>query len=323
MIHQFPQGLPDESLLSLCVRYHAYAQYCSVGHTLHELFEHPQSFPAPDLPGRLGHLASELLAPRNSTDWLMTQYTLFPFYAPFQPAASLEGMKRAMIVGSSSAMYKHIGMVRYYRLQPETLRFCPTCREDEERHYGFAYWHRLHQVPGVLVCPTHKVFLTASRVLYGGSFRRQSFQSLDATVHRGTAISLDSNNHTDQLLLDIAENAAWLLSDCHPSVNILMLRRQYWEGLKVRGLIVKGRVNYADLEQRFTNYCSPSLLLKLRCEVTAGGAEGWLAELLNFKSHGKHPLEHLLMMHFLGLQPQLLLGKESSAVRGGSAHLSC
>lgn len=304
MIHQFPQGLPDESLLSLCIRYHAYAKYCSVGHTLRELFDHPQSFPAPDLPGSLGHLASELPAPRNSTDWLLTHYTLFPFYAPFQPAESLAGMRQAMIAGSSSAMYKHIGMVRYYRLQPETLRFCPTCREDEERNYGLAYWHRLHQTPGVLVCPTHRVFLTASRVRYGGSLRRQSFQCLDTSVHRAPAIPLDLKNKAHQRLLDLAENAAWLLWDCPRPVNIQMLRQCYWDALKDRGLMVNGRVKNADLEQRFTEYFSAPLLLRLHCQVTEGGAKGWLAELLNSKGYGKHPLEHLLMMNFLHIRPE-------------------
>lgn len=35
------------------------------------------------------------------------------------------------------------------------LGFCPSCREHDLRQYGMSYWHRLHQLPIVFLCPHH------------------------------------------------------------------------------------------------------------------------------------------------------------------------
>lgn len=306
MIHQFPHAHPDELLLSLCVRYHQYAGYCSTSHTMTELFGHPRWFPTPDLPGHLGHLASELLAPRHTPEWLMTHYTLLPFYIPFQPLESREGMKRAMTTGISSAVYKYIGMTRYYRLQPETLQFCPTCCEEDTAQYGQAYWHRLHQVPGVLVCQTHKVFLESSRFPNRGGIRSQSFPPSHSAIPQTPPSPLDPENHIHGQLLRIAETAAWLLWKCRGFISIRCLQGRYQDALEDQNLIKKGRLDLETLEQRVAQHFSPQLLSCLRCELTDGGAKGWVAELLNTNGYGKHPLEHILMMNFLDIRPESL-----------------
>lgn len=35
------------------------------------------------------------------------------------------------------------------------LRWCPICADAESGEFGFASWHVLHQLPFVLMCPTH------------------------------------------------------------------------------------------------------------------------------------------------------------------------
>lgn len=42
-------------------------------------------------------------------------------------------------------------------LRPRGLRECPTCREEDIRAYGVAYWHREHQVRPVSRCWRHDV----------------------------------------------------------------------------------------------------------------------------------------------------------------------
>lgn len=47
-----------------------------------------------------------------------------------------------------------------FRLQaPESLHFCELCREEQIRAYGFPFWHRAHQLPGMYWCPWHKRLL--------------------------------------------------------------------------------------------------------------------------------------------------------------------
>lgn len=59
------------------------------------------------------------------------------------------------------------------RIRPiRFLRFCKECREEDVRKVGEAYWHRTHQLPGIMTCYRHKAWLVESDVsvsdLWGG-----------------------------------------------------------------------------------------------------------------------------------------------------------
>jgi hypothetical protein len=41
-------------------------------------------------------------------------------------------------------------------------RWCSPCRELDLKTYGFSYWHRVHNVPGVLICPIHRTPLLSA-----------------------------------------------------------------------------------------------------------------------------------------------------------------
>ena len=41
----------------------------------------------------------------------------------------------------------------------KTLAYCPLCIESDIKNCGESYWHCIHQLAGVFVCPTHRVFL--------------------------------------------------------------------------------------------------------------------------------------------------------------------
>lgn len=38
------------------------------------------------------------------------------------------------------------------------------CLIEDTQKYGEPYWHRMHQIPGVLVCPTHGFVLLDSSI---------------------------------------------------------------------------------------------------------------------------------------------------------------
>lgn len=65
-----------------------------------------------------------------------------------------------MKYSNSSQIYGHLGI--FSKHIPEWLQFCPICTESDIQKFGESYWHRLHQVPGVKVCPIHNVFLEQS-----------------------------------------------------------------------------------------------------------------------------------------------------------------
>jgi len=48
------------------------------------------------------------------------------------------------------------------------LRYCPICAEADRERYGESYWHRVHQMQGVDICPYHHCRLVDSSVLISG-----------------------------------------------------------------------------------------------------------------------------------------------------------
>lgn len=45
-----------------------------------------------------------------------------------------------------------------YRMESNvpSLRYCPLCYQEDVQTYGESYWHRLHQIQAVTICPVHQ-----------------------------------------------------------------------------------------------------------------------------------------------------------------------
>ena len=72
-------------------------------------------------------------------------------------------------------------------------------------------WHRDHDLPGVLVCPTHGVWLERSGVRVGLTPGRFALLAAEEVVRPTAARLLDKENPAEQPLLRIATDARWLL----------------------------------------------------------------------------------------------------------------
>lgn len=158
MIGAFPDLYPDELLCSGLARYEAWMAYPLRYHLLDDLFGASKASVCFDLPGRLGYLVAALPPGHAYTvDWLIDQHTLFPFYAPFLTSARANRV-RAEMAGTQPANPRGLTGLNTYRVPlPDFFRYCPCCVEEDRVACGECYWHRLHQTPGVEVCPQHQV----------------------------------------------------------------------------------------------------------------------------------------------------------------------
>lgn len=53
-------------------------------------------------------------------------------------------------------------------VESSALRYCPACAANDREQYGEAYWHRIHQLIGIQVCPVHRCYLMDSSVMISG-----------------------------------------------------------------------------------------------------------------------------------------------------------
>lgn len=217
-----------------------------------------------------------------------------------------------MIGSKGSAIHMRAGIMAGRIPLPERLRFCPLCQTEDRELFKQAYWHRLHQLPGVEVCPSHAVFLEDSEVRARHLSNPFVFLSAEEHTEARAARLLDVADPKHAVLLKLAADASWLLDQRRILTNSLEgLRNRYLALLIERGLAsYSGGIRSGKLLDAFRKRYPPSLLKALRCEF--GGADqekdNWLLRLVRKPSHSHHPLRHLLLMHFLGISAEQFFG---------------
>ena len=83
---------------------------------------------------------------------LYVDTTLFPVAAPFM--SRLQQLQLAKTAKKNEkSMSRRVRSKRVFN----DLFYCPICRAEDETRLGFSYLHRIHQVPGITICPTHGV----------------------------------------------------------------------------------------------------------------------------------------------------------------------
>ncbi|MBH8578270.1 TniQ family protein [Nostocaceae cyanobacterium CENA369] len=167
MLSFFPTLYPDELLYSALARYHIRSGNKTFKQTDLELFGYSsQQLCKVTLTNNLNYLVKNLsLFSQLTVSDLLQNHTLYPFYASFlipQQAWQLQDSMRKKLGGSILEVAK----VANHPTDNSTkfLKFCPVCLEQDTQKYGEPYWHRIHQIPGILVCPTHRVVLHDSSV---------------------------------------------------------------------------------------------------------------------------------------------------------------
>jgi hypothetical protein len=159
-----PAWLPDETLYSLCCRYHFLSGNRLASITSSQLFGSATAGLRHDFPSRLNHFIAVSRGAWGSVDELIQQGTVLPFYHPFiSPEISDQVVDKMR--GESVAYAKYLLGLPASRIgAAHPLKSCPVCRERDKAVDGVAYWHRNHQLPSVWACLQHGVLLQQAEV---------------------------------------------------------------------------------------------------------------------------------------------------------------
>lgn len=303
MIGFFPKAYPDELLYSLCARYSDRVRYSRDGVVNLELFGSYFVWGNVGLPSRLNHLVSALppKQPYSVEDFIYNN-SLFPFYAPFYPAERINRLLK-VIKGSAGAIKQSLAGTFNSSIRPPShLRFCSACMREDAHNYGEPYWHRLHQTPGVEVCPDHLNFLESidsHHYVQGSSHRYVSASHfLPSVMPKRT----DASKCKNLILLRIAQDVQWLLTQRTLAVNAGSLHSCYMNILAERELTHRSGVNVRKLCEGLQAFYSSQLLCLWQCNLDRHKTSNWLSRFLPYLRRGlsPHPLRHLLFIQFLG-----------------------
>ena len=253
MLGSFPTPYPDELLYSVVARYHIRSGNKSFRQTHEELFETVELQPDKIvLPNNLNFLISQL--PQGSqltVESLIKRNTLYPFFRSFLTPIEIYSFKDLLRKKSSSSISQAAKISAKER--NKVLKFCPKCHQEDEQKYGEAYWHRQHQIPGMLVCLEHQIPLSHSQVL---------LENKQIHYYAASQIDLSETNkhlHNEEfreLALLINQELDWLSHNYIEFRGMTWLRNKYKSLLIDKGFITKySRTKFKYHKEKFTEAC--------------------------------------------------------------------
>lgn len=235
-----------------------------------------------------------------SGEEIANRLTLFPYHARYMPPEHAKRCLRMLLSDNGGGIHAALGINGSRVKTPRFLRFCDACRKSDISKYGETYWHRSHQLAGVLVCPEHGEPLIDTKVLMRP--RRYSDYA-DATLTTCVDALADNSGLDEKGIINalkIAKRCQEMLLgliNLWPAENVhLSYRRAALE----RGFIEDPlSISQAKLENGFVSFYGESLLFKLGCEIRIGTGNSWINTI--FQKHHSlfHPIEHALVQIFL------------------------
>lgn len=147
--------LPDETIFSLASRHHIVACNRLDSDTCLQLFDHARSGSKHDVPSRLDTFVENTGGRLGSVEEIVFKHTLLPFYFPLTSRQRIGDIIRA-VRGTLKGSLRYPLYMRLNRFSGNhPLKACEACIDDDVRRFQVAYWHRIHQYPGVWLCPIH------------------------------------------------------------------------------------------------------------------------------------------------------------------------
>lgn len=310
MLAIFPSLQPEELVYSAVSRYADMMVFPDTNAALSRIFHYFPGEPDVEFPTRLRRFL-DVLPPGHGYTWrsLIERHTAFPYYRPFLPARRAWSVENAMEWGATEEPPFSRARLR----STEMLHYCKRCVEDDCRGpAGVAYWRRVHQLAGVVVCPTHEVPLTSSSVPrdprnYGANWRETApmFASLDR------AVSLPSQDlavapEALGIAQAIARDSQWLLRQQFPPTSASALLRRHRRWLAQRGLIrPNGRLNSPRFYEAAREYYPNDGISWLGYSLLwSGGSRksyDWLQRIWGRPHAVLSPLLHILLCRLYGL----------------------
>lgn len=164
MITYFPEPYEDELAYSLFARFYMKSGYTTLRDVMDVLYVNKWYRADTLFFNKLKPEVVDIITRNISMKEFVERHTMFPYYARFIKKERREKAVQSMINMDGN----------YHNLLPITngihgryLRYCPGCVKYDRENYGETYWHRIHQMDGISVCPIHKCMLVNSSIAVG------------------------------------------------------------------------------------------------------------------------------------------------------------
>ncbi len=165
MLRQFPVPHPDELLSSILARFVTRQGITEDKVALDLLFDSRLIVPSALFQGHVHQLLKQVghLWPAT-TRQVIESHSPLPLFRPFVGRRTYE-----QLVGDLSGYRQNHSLLRTgvnasILLWSVSFKICPLCWHHQSSLYGYAFWQRLFQCPGVECCPLHGCLLLDTKL---------------------------------------------------------------------------------------------------------------------------------------------------------------
>jgi hypothetical protein len=292
----FPTPYPDETIYSVLCRFHLRLGRPSYYYTCEKLIGRNLSLNT-YVPHGIGLLASRLPEYTELTgEYLIHKTTMFPYFAPFLSEERKCAFSEYMLDKSNDSVDYSItnlkvGSLRYPKHL--YLRFCKSCWKEEIQMYGEPYWHRVHQLPGVMMCPHHKKPLMDSPILVSHS--NYDFHAASVSMIEKSRICGHFKGDVADKLILLSQNSQWLLENGHERSTYERTFTRYDLWLRNKGLSsLNGRVWHNKIFSAVNSFFGEDFL-KMVDAYDEDQTYTWSKRILFGSSKLQHPMYHILL----------------------------
>ncbi|MEO8391440.1 MAG: TnsD family Tn7-like transposition protein [Chloroflexota bacterium] len=297
MLAYFPTPFPDELFYSLYARYVERVGYFSTKAILQDTFGPRARRLYYDLPTHLADFVSRLPPGyAYSAEELIFKHTLYPLYQPFLQEDQQLALREKMLNGRSNRERLKSEQINRPIILPRCLRYCPVCVQTDITTVGEAYWHRVHQAPGVLLCPTHHIWLEQSAVSLNGQSNQALALSANIGIGHVPPRLVDRGDTVAEILMKVASDVEWLLNQQNLMLGPVNLATRYRDMLVNIGIgVYNSPLGQNGIESIYSFY--PNELFALL--VSNPNSRKWLVAPIHYHTKAaQSPIVHILLMQY-------------------------
>lgn len=286
-----PTPYEDELLYSIIARYKAWNGIILDSEAMYNLFDSKNKYLYIDLPTNLNVIGQRA---GYDIDFLIHETTLFDFYSLFKNKWIRDDALSMMQGNKRNTLEYALGIYNKEYAKPNFIRFCPECWEEDIKISGESYWRKLHQAPGVVICPKHHRILHNSRL---SSF----FDSISNANEKNCFPSkpvLNLNKRELSLSLKIAKEIQWVFKNYKTVSKYDSLSPELYLSKIIETNYILNDVLYTvSLNKTFIERIKKFYGEELINEWNLNIDNSWLYKTIFGFSN--HPLSHILLIIFL------------------------
>ncbi|HET6525172.1 TnsD family Tn7-like transposition protein [Sphingopyxis sp.] len=299
LLSYVPELYPDETFYSFFARYRRDLRLSHMRACI-EIFGKERFVSPSGMQGRLEHAAKRIHPDRGLTvERLIHETTPYNYYASFvSPERARLGFAQ-LAAGDDRHVAQTLSVARSTIKPPTNLQLCLKCCAEAQDNHSDLYWRRSHQLPGVIVCSTHRTILQKSDLRATGlSPYEPSFALSNSIIHRSSPAIESIEPTALDILYKIAKFSADLCSRPPAQYMPEIVKEGYRGRLRDLGfthgsLITSARVTsliaaYLAPIAPFISGLCPDDAIKKKLHIL------WVEE-----ARSPHPIRHILFQIFL------------------------